>query len=214
MSLREERRLSVRLLAGLMFAVLAGACTSGPPPPVDTRPYEIQVLAGRAEKDQFFKTHKDSPLLPEHRGKFTSLAYYPVDSAYRVPAALTEEAADRPVIIELQTSTGEIDRMRRVGTLGFTLSATAYKLSAFAPAEARVINRLFVPFGDLTNVDETYRGGRYLDLQRTSTGLYDLDFNQAYHPYCVYNPNYVCPLPPRENRLVVAIRAGERLAMQ
>jgi uncharacterized protein (DUF1684 family) len=86
-------------------------------------------------------------------------------------------------------------------------------LTAFAPAEATVITRLFVPFGDLTNVDETYRGGRYLDLQRTPTGVYDLDFNQAYHPYCVYNVNYVCPLPPRENRLTVAIRAGERLPM-
>ena len=199
-------------LAGILAS--AAACTSGPPPPVDDRPYEVQVLAARAQKDQFFKSHAESPLLPADRGKFTSLSYYAVDPAYRVPAALTQEAGGPPVIIELQTSTGAFDKMRRVGTLGFTLSATPYKLTAFAPADAKVITRLFVPFGDLTNVDETYRGGRYLDLQRTSTGLYDLDFNQAYHPYCVYNPNYVCPLPPRENRLVVAIRAGERLAMQ
>jgi uncharacterized protein (DUF1684 family) len=73
------------------------------------------------------------------------------------------------------------------------------------------MRRLFVPFGDLTNGAETYKGGRYLDLDRTPTGLYDLDFNRAYHPYCVYDPSYVCPVPPRENRLTVAIRAGERL---
>lgn len=206
--------MTARMVASVIGSVLIAACTSGPPPPVDSRPYETQVLAARAEKDQFFKAHKESPLLPENRGKFTSLTYYPVDAAYRVPAALTEEPGGPAVIIELQTSTGDFDKMRRVGTLGFTLSGTPYKLTAFAAAEARVFNRLFVPFGDLTNVDETYRGGRYLDLQRTSTGLYDLDFNQAYHPYCVYNPNYVCPLPPRENRLVAAIRAGERLAMQ
>jgi hypothetical protein len=68
-----------------------------------------------------------------------------------------------------------------------------------------------VPFGDLTNGTETYKGGRYLDLDRTPTGLYDLDFNRAYHPFCVYDPSYVCPVPPRENRMTVAIKAGERL---
>jgi len=73
------------------------------------------------------------------------------------------------------------------------------------------MRRLFVPFGDLTNGNETYPGGRYLDLDRTATGIYDLDFNRAYHPFCVYNSSYDCPYPPRENRLAVPIRAGERL---
>lgn len=196
-----------------VVALAAAACTSGPPPPVDDRPYEAQVLAARAEKDRYFKSHKDSPLLRADKASFTSLPYYPIDTAYKVPAALTEERTEPPVFIQLQTSTGEMRRMRRVGTLGFTVGDTAHKLTAFADAEATVIDRLFVPFGDLTNVDETYRGGRYLDLQRTPTGLYDLDFNQAYHPYCVFNPNYICPLPPKENRLLVAIRAGERLPL-
>ena len=74
------------------------------------------------------------------------------------------------------------------------------------------MEKLFVPFGDLTNGSGTYRGGRYMNLRRTATGLYDLDFNQAFHPYCVYNPAWICPVPPRENRLQVAIPAGERLA--
>ena len=72
--------------------------------------------------------------------------------------------------------------------------------------------RLFVPFGDLTSGDTTYKGGRYLDLDRTPTGVYDLDFNLAYHPYCVFNPTYECPVPPRENRLPVAIRRGREPA--
>jgi uncharacterized protein (DUF1684 family) len=202
-------------LLAVVAAALSGAaaCTSGPPPPADDQPYEAQVAAARAGKDRFFKHHQESPLLPPDRQTFTALPYYAVDRAYRVPAALTEDRTGPPVFIELQTSSGERDRMRRVGTLAFTLHGSPYRLTAFAPAEATVITRLFVPFGDLTNVDETYRGGRYLDLQRTPTGVYDLDFNQAYHPYCVYNVNYVCPLPPRENRLTIAIRAGERLPM-
>jgi uncharacterized protein (DUF1684 family) len=85
-------------------------------------------------------------------------------------------------------------------------------LTAFADEGERTITRLFVPFGDLTSGSETYGGGRYLELERTSTTLYDLDFNRAYHPFCVFNIAYVCPVPPPENRLNVAIRAGERLA--
>jgi uncharacterized protein (DUF1684 family) len=73
------------------------------------------------------------------------------------------------------------------------------------------MTRLFVPFSDLTSGTETYPAGRYLDLERTATGLYLVDFNRAYHPYCYYDPSYDCPFPPPENRLAVPIRAGERL---
>src|SRR5438034_1354480 len=69
-----------------------------------------------------------------------------------------------------------------------------------------------VPFVDLTNGTETYPGGRYLELDRTPTGIYDLDFNRAFHPFCYYNPKYDCPYPPRENRLQIPIRAGERMS--
>ena len=68
-----------------------------------------------------------------------------------------------------------------------------------------------VPFHDLTNGTETYAGGRYLDLDRTATGIYDLDFNRAYNPFCLFNPTYDCPVPPRENRLTLPIRAGEKI---
>jgi uncharacterized protein (DUF1684 family) len=77
--------------------------------------------------------------------------------------------------------------MQRVGSLSFTLKGTSLTLTAFADEGVRTITRLFVPFGDLTSGTDTYRGGRYLELDRTSTSLYDLDLNRAYHPYCVYN---------------------------
>ena len=86
--------------------------------------------------------------------------------------------------------------------------------TAFTEASDTTLQRLFVPYGDTTNVKETYRAGRYLDLDRTATGLYDLDFNRAYHRFCLFNPTYECPIPPRENHLDVAIRAGERLPGQ
>jgi uncharacterized protein len=86
-------------------------------------------------------------------------------------------------------------------------------LGAFVEAGARSFDRLFVPFTDLTSGTETYPAGRYLDLDRTRTGIYIIDFNRAYNPYCYYNPTYDCPYPPRGNRLTVPIRAGEKLAV-
>jgi uncharacterized protein len=197
----------------MLAAALAGACTSGPGP-IDDRPYEQQVLADRAAKDTAFRTNadEDSPIPADQRATFPGLSYYPIDPAFRVPAFLTEDRSGPPVVIELQTTKAERQPMRKVGTLGFTIGGAAYSLTAFADEGDAAMNHLFVPFRDLTNGTETYQGGRYLNLTRTPTGLYDLDFNRAYQPYCVYNHEYICPVPPRENRLPVAIRAGEKLA--
>lgn len=147
---------------------------------------------------------------PEKRATFPPLIYYPIDAAYQVPAALT--LAPGSEVLELPTSTGLRRKMRRIGTLRFTLRAQELTLTAFVDAAENDMRRLFVPFGDLTNGNETYPGGRYLDLDRTASGIYDLDFNRAYSPFCVFNAKYDCPLPPRENRLTVPIRAGERLS--
>ena len=101
--------------------------------------------------------------------------------------------------------------MRKIGALQFTLKGQTLALTAFVDASTNDVRSLFVPFGDMTNGNETYPGGRYLDLERTATGIYDLDFNRAYHPFCVFNSAYDCPYPPAENRLTTPIRAGERL---
>jgi hypothetical protein len=181
---------------------------------VDQRPYDERVLAWRAEKDAAFRARDNdgSPIPPELRATFPGLSYYPIDPVYHVPARLDENRLGPPLIIQLQTSKDQREPYRRVGTLNFSIGEAPYQLTAFADSKLESINRLFVPFGDLTNNTETYGGGRFLELDRTPTGLYDLDFNRAYHPFCVYNHDWECPVPPRENRLAVAIRAGERLS--
>ena len=151
----------------------------------------------------------ESPVPTEKRPTFPPLPYYPIDEQYRVPAALNVIGSDQ--IIELSLSTGQTRKMRRIGTLAFTLRGEPLQLTAFADVGDSQLRRLFVPFGDLTSGTETYQGGRYLDLDRTASGVYDLDFNRAYHPFCVFDARYECPIPPRENRLKVAIRAGEKL---
>jgi uncharacterized protein (DUF1684 family) len=201
-----------RLVWGVLLSLaLLSACTSGPGP-IDEQPYIETILAVRADKDRFLRTSDDSPIPPASRAAFPPLPYYEIKPDFRLPSVLTERRGEAPVIIDMQTTGKEPDKMRRVGTLGFAIGAVEYTLTAFASPDDRTMERLFVPFGDLTNGLETYKGGRYMNLRRTATNLYDLDFNQAFHPYCVYNPTWVCPVPPRENRLAVAIPAGERLS--
>jgi uncharacterized protein (DUF1684 family) len=188
----------------VVLAWAAGLTACAPP----ERPYAEVIAAWRAEKDAFMRS-AESPVPAEQRADFPPLQYYPVDERFRVPAALTVARGED--LMEMSTSTGARRTMRRIGTLAFTIDGQRQTLTAFAEADDRALERLFVPFGDATNQNETYRGGRYLDLDRTATGLYDLDFNRAYHPFCVFNPSYECPVPPRENELTMAIRAGERL---
>lgn len=203
----------MRLFAALAI-VLATACTSGPT--IDDGPYDAQIQKDRADKDAFFRTD-DGPLLPENRASFKGLAYFPVDSSYRIPARLVIDDVDRDTILQLdQKATTKKRRVRRIGKLHFTLALrdtppASFELTAFVEVESPDVNRLFVPFTDATSNTETYGGGRYLELNKTATGLYDLDFNRAYHPFCVFNPGFECPVPPRENRLMAAIRAGEKL---
>lgn len=192
-------------------AVLSAGVLAGCSDPAPALGYADELLAERAEKDQVFRQAAASPLLPADRAAFAGLAYFPPAESYRVPASLRVSPEDAGRIIQMPTSTGLIRDMVRIGSLQFSLKGQSLTLGAFAEAKDRRIDRLFVPFTDLTTGTETYAGGRYLDLDRTATGLYVIDFNRAYHPYCFYNPEYDCPFPPPENRLPIPVRAGERI---
>jgi uncharacterized protein (DUF1684 family) len=147
--------------------------------------------------------------VPETRkASLLPLEYFPVDPAYNVPAVL-RPSKDNAIVL-MPTSSGEQRRERRAGTLEFTLRGEPMTLSAFVEADASDINHLFVPFRDLTSGADTYEAGRYLELDRTATGFYELDFNRAFNPYCYYSLAYECPYPPQENRLKTRIEAGEK----
>ena len=200
------KTMRIRGLASLLVVALAGC--SAPPP--DESGWLKTLLKDRQMKDDYFREDPDSPVPIERRGALLPLDYYEPDPTYRVPAAL-EVSPDQPVY-DVPTSTGVIRPMQRVGILKFALNGEPMQLSAFVEAPVQSIDTLFIPFKDATNESETYAAGRYLDLPRTATGHYDLDFNRAYHPYCYYNEAYECPYPPAENRLALAVPAGERLA--
>lgn len=192
-----------------LAAVALNACNAGNPPPAESAgDYVAQIEAERAAKDESFRNQPDEPVPASKAGEFLPLKYFPPDEDYVVPASLNP--SKERIVVEMPTSQGKIRKHQRVGILEFTLKGQPLTLGAFVEAGAG-LNRLFVPFSDMTSGTETYAAGRYLELDRTSSGVYTIDFNKAYNPYCYYNADFDCPYPPRESRLPLPIRAGERL---
>jgi uncharacterized protein (DUF1684 family) len=199
------RTILILLVAGLAL----GGCNAGNPPPAESEgDYSSQIQLERAAKDEAFRNEANKPVPPEKVSEFLPLKYFPPDPEYVVPASLNP--SKERIVVEMPTSQGKIRQHQRVGVLAFTLKGQPLTLGAFVEAGAG-LNRLFVPFSDMTSGTETYAAGRYLELDRTASGVYTIDFNKAYNPYCYYNAEYDCPYPPRESRLPVPIRAGERL---
>lgn len=194
-----------RRVAAIVALVFAIGCGSQPV----EEDYPAKIAALRAAKDESFKSDPDSPIPPDKKASLVPLAYYPIDESYAVPASL-EPSSDR-ARIQVPTSIGKIRDLEVVGTLKFSVKGQPLRLTAFMEIEEPRSNRLFVPFADLTSGKETYPAGRYMELDPTPTGIYLVDFNIAYHPYCYYNAEYDCPFPPKENRLNAEIRAGEKL---
>ena len=175
-------------------------------------PYPDAVRAYRADKDEFFRTSEHSPVPAADRPAFTGLPYFDVDEALRLEHLVLEPySGGEPTSFEIPTTDGELRPAHRAGAFRFTVRGVPCTLTAYSFANDEEGDSLFVPFLDGTTGTESYGAGRYLDLEPELDGTYVLDFNLAYHPSCVYDPRYSCPLTPAENRLPVRIEAGERL---
>jgi len=180
----------------------------------ETAAYLTRIRQQRREKDRNFRLSPESPLSVEQRQQFDSLKYYPLSTDWRVLQAKLQRFA-LPTTIKLNLSDGRQEAYRRYGQVVFAGAGKAvdqaYTLTLFQRV-AGTDSTLFVPFTDLSNGRDTYGGGRYLDvaLPAPDAATVELDFNQAYNPYCAYNDGYSCPVPPIENRLQLAIPAGEK----
>ncbi|MCG8608087.1 DUF1684 domain-containing protein [bacterium] len=196
------------ILSLLLIAIALGSCRSS-----DVEPSDIvaEIKKQRLAKDRYFTESSNSPLPDKLKGDFSSLHYFPVDLKYRFRVRLIEY--DDRHRFRIITSTGVDREAEKVGYFRFEMQGKICSLQVYklVDIQKKFPNYLFVPFRDATTGKESYGGGRYLDLQITDSGLYDLDFNLAYNPSCAYGKaGYNCPIPPEENRLDVAIRAGER----
>lgn len=154
----------------------------------------------------------ESILTEAERAGFAGVPYFPYDSTYRVGARYVSLGAARPIAVP--SSAGTDHAYLPVARLHFALDGEGRALTVYRGLNAwSEEDHYFVMFYDATNGAETYGGGRYLELDpppATSANA-TLDFNYSYHPYCAYSDRYSCPIPPPENRLGQAVRAGVRL---
>jgi uncharacterized protein (DUF1684 family) len=158
----------------------------------------------RKMKDEFLISDAHSPLTAEQKRDFTVLSYFPENPALNLEIEL-EEFPEKDEI-QMQTSTGDVQKYQRFGLIRFEVDGQPTELTVYKDRHG-----FFLPFVDSLSGGETYGAGRYLEPEKTLDGRLHVDFNYAYNPYCAYNEYYSCPLTPFENRLKVPIRAGEKL---
>ncbi|RJP49204.1 MAG: DUF1684 domain-containing protein [Anaerolineaceae bacterium] len=163
-----------------------------------------ELDAFRAEKDDFFGSHPQSPLTREQKKNFKGLSYFPENDDLRLEVKVNEIPVKEK--FEMQTSTGDVQVYERFGTFEFTVDGGQATLTIYRNA-----NGFFLPFVDSLAGKETYPAGRYLEPEPLPGGRFFIDFNLSYNPYCAYNEMWSCPITPAENRLKAAIRAGEKL---
>lgn len=163
-----------------------------------------ELDAFRAEKDEFFGSHPQSPFTREQRKNFHGLHYFPENDALRLEVKVDE--FENKQKFEMQTSTGDVQAYEKFGKFHFDVDGEEAELTIY-----RSEYGFFLPFVDSLAGQDTYPAGRYLDPEALPGGRFIVDFNIAYNPYCAYNEMWSCPITPAENRLKVAIRAGEKL---
>jgi hypothetical protein len=167
---------------------------------VDMGSLRFHVIV-RGERVGIRVRDKDS----EAARNFKGMIFFPLDMSYRVMA--TWVPADGKKIIEIPNVLGDVTAQPVPGVVEFKLNGEELKLTALG-GDAK--NGLFFVFNDLTAKNDTYPGGRFLDTGPIVNGHVELDFNRAYNPPCAVTPYATCPLAPKENRLAIAIPAGEK----
>ena len=172
--------------------------------------YKDRIESLRKSKDFSFKTGSNSPLNDMIKSSFEGLRYFPVDESYKVNSFI--ELDKNCVSVRLIADTSFNDLFYPVAKLNFSIKGVQCQLTGFSKTLDN-IEALFIPFFDKTSGQETYGGGRFLDVELQGNEQAVLDFNMTYNPYCAYNSNYICAAPPFSNDLEVPILAGEKLPL-
>jgi hypothetical protein len=164
----------------------------------------IDLMDFRKHKDHFFVHDHHSPLSADQKAAFKGLNYYPENPTLRFETKI--EPLPEHQHIQIQTNTGEIQEYLQYGIFHFEVDNEPAEITAYQNEDGS----LMAFFADNTSGKETYGAGRYLELEHLGGNQFLVDFNLAYNPWCAYSPEYSCPIPPKENRLKVPIKAGEK----
>jgi len=189
----------------LFFTLLLTAlsCAQGKEPIPGETEFQKEINAE-------YKDASTSPLKDKDRKNFKGLAFFKLDSAYVVKARFERTPEETP--FQMKTTTDRLPIYVKYGIVTFNLKGNAYRLNVYQNQDLMkkegFEDYLFLPFLDDTNGEESYGGGRYIDLGIPEGDEVVIDFNKAYNPYCAYNEKYSCPIVPRENYLDLKVEAG------
>jgi len=195
------------LLAGvLVIYVTFFGSNAGDGASVDPEAYRRELAEERRYKDNHFRTSAESPITD--KAAFRGLVYFDADPAYRVTARI-EPFADKTQKLVVKLTDGSEEVYEKYAHAVFSLQGEVCRVLLLKHDKT-----LSLLFKDATNGKDTYGGGRYIDMEedQVKDNRLVIDFNVAYNPFCAYNHTYACPLPPAENTLPVAVRAGEKYA--
>ena len=201
-------------LAVLLFWTATGSAAAGGPncvvdADIPGSSYVEGVRRFRDGLEWRFRDRILSPLAEEERLAFRGLSWFPVQPGLAVAAEFIP-AEDRAPFA-MPTFNGRTLSYSHHGDLLVSIQGRSFRLRAFRPAGPdRYRDFLLVPFRDTTNGDETYPGGRYIEMNLPVPEKPVLDFNRATNPLCAYDPSFACPIPPKSNHMPLAICAGEK----
>ena len=182
------------------------SCSSKKRPILGESEYQIAL-------NSVFKDASVSPLKKKDLKNFNGLAFFPIDSSFIIKASFTKK--ENATSFVMKTTTDRIAMYKEYGVINFLLKGKNYEMTIYQSDEdsqnEKRKNRLFLPFTDATSGNTSYGGGRYMDLTATDIDedqTIEINFNNTYNPYCVYNEKYSCPLTPKKNHVDIEITAG------
>ena len=199
-----QKTILLAIASIIIFAAVIYAMSGGETP----EQYVERIEKERERQFKFLKYNEESPLTDEQKKTLDSLDYFPIDPQYQVRARLVP--VDQRVMIQIPMTDGTLERYIKQSYAEFELQGQTHRLLLLQAADEPDRRNYFLAFADDTSGEETYGGGRFLDVRRDGRNSITIDFNLVYNPYCTYNPDYACPIPPKENLLKIPILAGEK----
>lgn len=190
--------------AAVILAAIAYTLTGTESPEA----YQEKIEAERERQFKYIRFNIDSPLTDEQKQSFTKLNFYPIDPSYKVKALMVP--IENKKVREVPLTDGSKERYIEHSYAEFELEGKPQKLLLMQSMDEADKRNFFLAFADETSGLETYGGGRYINARQDGKTSITIDFNLAYNPYCAYNPDYACPIPPKENIMEIPIPVGEK----
>lgn len=172
--------------------------------------YHDHIEKYRASYKNGFIHDERSPLKEE---ELNYMDFYTPDETWKLTCQCVTDPNN--IIVDMPTYSGLVKKYKIYGEAICHFNNDTFSLKLYQNVQNRnPLNAqyLFLPFKDLTNGDTTYGGGRYINLNINdiTQGEIVIDFNKAYNPWCAYSDGYNCPVPPKDNHISIAIKAGEK----